>query len=137
MNNKKAGLVIGFIALAGISFYAGNKYAEAKRPMVAGAFNGGMRGVNGGGGVRGMRGGFTTGEILSKDAQSITVKMQDGGSKIVFYTDKTTVSKMISGAISDLAVGNQVVIMGNANPDGSLNADSVQIRTSPMKLITN
>jgi uncharacterized protein (DUF2345 family) len=92
----------------------------------------------GGGGGRGMGmrgGGFVSGDILSMDANSITIELRSpngaagqSGSKIVFYTDKTKVEKTVSGTNADLTVGKQVTITGTPNPDGSVNADSIQIR---------
>ncbi|MES2023154.1 MAG: hypothetical protein V4439_00535 [Patescibacteria group bacterium] len=136
-NKKIVGLVLCAVILAVVSFYAGMRYggnnvqaAINSRGQNFGQYGGMNGGMNGG--MRGMRsgGGFVNGEILSKDAQSITVKTQDGGSKIVFYTDKTTVMKTVEGAVSDLVVGVKVAIIGVANSDGSVNANSVQIRNS-------
>ncbi|MDD5152914.1 MAG: hypothetical protein PHS95_02910 [Candidatus Pacebacteria bacterium] len=127
-NKKMVWLIVAFVVVAVVSFYAGSKYAGTKKPVFT------QNGFNQSGtntvGQRGMRGGggLTSGEILSMDAQSITVKLRDGGSRIVFYTDKTSVSKMVSGTIKDLSVGTQVNITGTSNADGSVNADSVQIR---------
>ena len=68
------------------------------------------------------------GEILSKDAQGITVKLREGGSKIVFLSNTTPVSKSVSGSTQDLVVGTSVVVFGTTNPDGSMTATAVQIR---------
>jgi len=153
-NKKMIGLVIGFVIVALISFYAGSKYASAKNsaPLTQNA-NGFVRngGTNSGanGAQRGMRvgGGFVSGQIISKDANSITVELralsqnspaggavgqnstdQGQGSKIVFYTDKTSITKTTDGTLNDLTLGKQVSINGTANPDGSLSAASIQVR---------
>lgn len=151
MNKKTIGLVIGFIFLAVAAFYAGDKYASRKNTApLAQNTNGFMRngGINNSAGnmQRGSRtgGGFVSGQIVSKDANSITVELratmgqngpnggteqaQGQGSKIVFYTDKTSVMKTADGTMDDLTVGKNVSITGTANSDGSVSAQSIQIR---------
>lgn len=72
---------------------------------------------------------FLNGEIIAKDDKSITIKIQgDSGSKIVFFSDKTEVSKFASGSLSDLQVGQTVFINGTANTDGNVTAQTVQLR---------
>lgn len=138
-NNKIVGLVIGFILVAIIFFFIGDKYGSGSSTQTV--QNAGNFAMRTGGGQRGMRGGGVFGKIIAMDATSITVQlgMPGGlnangasstgtGSKIVFYTGQTAIMKTIAGAISDLAVGSNVSVQGTANPDGSVNAQSISIR---------
>jgi len=72
-------------------------------------------------------GGIVMGEIISQDENSITVKIQDGSTKIVILGDSTTYSKPQSIEKTELSMGNQVRVSGNANSDGSITAQNVQI----------
>ena len=71
---------------------------------------------------------MVSGDIISKDAMSITVKLRDGGSKIVFFSDTTEISRFASGSASDLLVGKSVMVNGKTNDDGSVTAQSIQLR---------
>jgi predicted ribosome-associated RNA-binding protein Tma20 len=82
-----------------------------------------------GGGQGGARlAGAVAGEIVAKDDTSITIKLRDGGSRIVFTASSTTVGKMSVGTLADLANGANVMVMGTPNGDGSLTAGSIQVR---------
>jgi hypothetical protein len=146
-NNKTIGLIIGFVILAIVSFYAGNMYADAKNKTAL-TQNGNGFAMRAGNGQRGMRGGGGVfGKIIAMDATSITVELSAPGgpnatgttstatgSTIVFYTGQTTVSKTVAGTSSDLAVGANVTVQGTANPDGSVNAQSISIRPTQTAL---
>ncbi len=94
-------------------------------------------GPGGAGGRGGLRGGdgFTVGEVIAQDEQSITVKLRDGGSKIIFFTATTPITKSAAGTLDDLTVGTQVTAAGAANTDGSISAQMIQIRP-PMPVVT-
>lgn len=129
-------------ALVGGAFYGGMKYGENKttqgisqerqqRFQQMGASTAGAMG-----GRSGNQAGnnFVTGEIISKDDKSITVKLQDGGSKIIFFSDTTEVDKFTMGSSSDLEVGKNVMVTGKTNQDGSITAQSVQLRPEGINL---
>jgi len=131
--------VIAVIVIGAGSFYGGMKYSQSKSLAGGGFANltadqrsvrfqqmatadvGGQRGVRAGGGS-------VAGEIVSKDAGSITVKLNDGGSKIALFSTSTQVMSSSVGSLDDLVVGENVMVSGQANQDGSITAQSVQIR---------
>ncbi len=125
------------VAVGGGAFYGGMKYAQSARQNLTGRnLNGQNMGANMGGAFRGARGngaGFAGGEIIAKDDKSITIKLSDGGSKIVFYSDATKVGKFTDGALGDLQTGKTVTINGQTNPDGSITASTIQIRPPASK----
>jgi hypothetical protein len=131
MNNKIIGAVVVVVIIAGAAFYGGMTYAKSSMPARGGGnFGNGtfMRGTGGPGGMRFTNGGFTTGQILSTDGSSVTIKMQDGSTKIVLIGANTEVMKTVAGSPGDLTAGTNVLVMGTPNSDGSLTASSVQIR---------
>jgi len=80
-----------------------------------------------GGGAGANGGGFVTGQVIAADSTSVTVKSQDGSSKIIFFSGSTTIGKTAPGSASDLATGEQIRANGAANPDGSIAAQNIQI----------
>ncbi|MFN3301719.1 MAG: hypothetical protein ACK413_01665, partial [Patescibacteria group bacterium] len=81
-----------------------------------GGFRRGSSGVN-----------FLIGEVIAKDEQSLTIKMPDGSSKIVFYSDSTQIFKMTEGTVDDIEIGKQITIQGLKNSDGSYTAKTIQL----------
>lgn len=129
-------VVVSLAVVGGLSFYGGLKYGQGKNS--SSDFRTSMAGQRQLGGVNGQfRGGtqstgFVNGEIINKDDKSITVKLRDGGSKIVFYSISTSVGKTVDGTSADLEVGKQVMVTGTASSDGSLTAQNIQIRPNPL-----
>ncbi len=132
--NKTILIIIAVaVIVGGASFYGGIQYANNARASQVAAFRNGTGtggGQRGGAGTR-AGGGFTAGDIIAKDDKSITVKLQNGGSKIIFFSTATQIEKFVSGSTTDLAIGKTVTINGQANSDGSINAQSIQIRPLP------
>lgn len=132
MNTKIIGMVAAAIAVAAGGFFGGIQYQKKTTTEARAAFRGQTRpgvgrfGQFGSG--RAPGGGAVAGEIISRDDKTLTVKLRDGGSKIVLLSDSTDVRKTTAGTRDDLTVGTSVVIAGSANADGSIAAQSVQIR---------
>lgn len=123
MKNNMVIVVVLLLVVGGGGFFAGMKYQEGKQPASssqAGRFQG-QRGGN----RNGL--GSVSGEILSVDDKTMSVKLQDGSSKIVILSQTTTYSKAVSGTRDDLKVGERVVAFGQGNSDGSVTAQNVQI----------
>ncbi len=133
MTKKISAIVaVAIVLVGGGAFYGGMKYAQSKIPQRTGQGNFGDLQRSGAANMGGLRGngsgGFTTGEIIAKDSSSVTVKLNDGGSKIVFYSDTTAVDKFAKGTAGDLQIGESITVNGQANQDGSLTAQTIQIR---------
>jgi len=134
MNTKQwVTLIVVAVVFAGIGFFGGIKYQQSKTPAVAARTGGGAGAAGFAGrrtGTAGANMGFANGQVLSVDQNSITVKLQNGGSQNVILAPSTTYRKAVDGTISDVAVGSQVTVTGTTNSDGSLTAQSVQIRAA-------
>ena len=108
------------------------KYQGSKAPsltMRAGAGPGGQGFPGGRAGGRGPNGGgFAGGQVMSVDNSTLTIKSMNGGSQIVILAPSTQFRKAVDGSASDVTVGKQVTITGTTNSDGSITAQSVQIR---------
>jgi len=127
-------ILLIFILVVGVgTFYGGMKYGQSKSPSLKNLQNlsqeqrqqllqgrtGKRAGAN-----------FLNGEVITKDEQSLTLKMPDGGSKIVFFSDSTQISKTTEGSIDDIEIGKQIMISGDQNPDGSYTAKTIQLSPS-------
>ena len=130
-NNIVLYIIIALIIGLGGGFFGGMKYQESKQPSFSRQFGIGQQGTRMGSGQMpsGTRTGMkqTVGEIISQDDKSITVKLQDGSSKIVVLSDQTTINKASEGSKSDLKVGERVGVFGTENSDGSVTAQNVQL----------
>jgi len=135
-------IIIAIVIAGGGGFYGGMQYdtnrnknqlpsnfAESRRNQ-----NGNSTGLIGG---RQLGDGLINGEILSKDASSITVKLRDGGAKIILLSANTSISKSVDGSLDDLVVGENIMVTGSANADGSLTAESISLRPTLPTLVPN
>ena len=135
--NKTLLSIIGVaVIVGGGAFYGGMKYAQSQASQRARSQQSGASGAAFGGrsGNR-MGADFANGEIIAKDDKSITIKLRDarlpdgqGGSKIIFYSDSSEIGKFVNGTANDLEIGKTIVVNGKTNSDGSITAQSIQIR---------
>lgn len=133
MKNKII-LIFAAIVIAALSFYGGTLYGKSNNQTAQSS--GRFSGIPSGGQQQGtgQRGAFPgggnaiTGEIMSKDDKSITLKLQDGGSKIIFFSDSTKITKSTAGSLNDLEIGKTAIIGGKQNSDGSFTAETIQLR---------
>ncbi len=135
MKNKSMSLILGAVVIVGITFYGGMQYGLSQAAAQAQAARQARGGFNGGRGQAG--GGFTGGSIISKDATSITIQTQGGSTKIALLSPTTQISKMVSGTLADLTIGENVAVNGSANSDGSVTAETIQIRPATMRNYTS
>lgn len=128
------------LVISGGAFYGGMAFAKASVKSATssgGQFaraQGNMVRLGAGGNAR-AGGAVTSGEVVSKTDNGFSVKLRDGGSKVVLVASSTTIGKMTEGSMADLSDGTEVVVMGTANSDGSVTASTVQIRPEGSAMI--
>jgi tripartite-type tricarboxylate transporter receptor subunit TctC len=131
-NSHYAIIAVLIFLVGGGAFYGGMQYQKSQGGTGRGGANGQFRTFTGGNtqfaGRGGAQGGVANGEVLSTDDQGITLKLMDGGSKIVFFSASTTIGKTEAGSKDDLTAGTNVLVTGTPNADGSITANMVQIR---------
>jgi len=139
MKNKIVIIAIVAVLVVGAgAFWGGMKYQES-RGLAGLSSKGGNLIFSGQPGQGAMAGNFRNvgnaangdlinGEIIAKDEKSLTLKLRDGGSKIVFYSASTQLQEMASTTPASLVIGKQITASGTANSDGSVTAKSIQLR---------
>lgn len=130
-------LIIVAVILSGLSFYGGMLYQKSHQSSLPKAIGQGNN-QTGQWSNRGKedsnqqnRGANFSrpinGEITATDDKTITIKTQDGNSKIIIYSSSTKVNKSTEGSITDLKVGEQVMVMGNEGTDGTVTAQTINV----------
>ncbi|HRZ30502.1 MAG TPA: hypothetical protein P5274_02460 [Candidatus Paceibacterota bacterium] len=134
MNNAIKIIIVSSILIV-VSGLGGFKYGQSKVPNLrqnqlgavgsSGSQMGGVarRGLTSGGSM-------AVGDIIKKDDQSLTLKLRDGGSKIIWYSSSSEINKLAIGDSTDLIIGRTVSVAGLANPDGSIVAKTIQLHTA-------
>lgn len=122
-------IIISIIVIGGGAFYGGMKYGQSKilSPEQRKQFFQEKIGEKQEKIGKGIGKGSLMGEVIDKDEQSLTLKMPDGGSRIVFFSDSTQISKMVNGLTDDIEIGKQIMVTGEQNSDGSYTAKTIQL----------
>ncbi len=126
-------IVVLLILIGAGFFYGGMKYQQGKQPSRADFQpRAEMRQQNlPAGAQQRMGAGTVRGEIISRDETSITVKLPDGSSKIVLISESAKINKAIEATVDDLETGEQVMVIGQVNSDGSITAQNIQLSPEP------
>lgn len=114
-------IILIAVLAAGLGFIAGNKLNRMNRfrsqpqsfkgQQLGGRFN--NRPV--------------AGEIIKADGKSITVKQNDGSSRIVILSDSTKLVETSETTTDKLIIGSAVSVFGQENSDGSVTAQNIQL----------
>ena len=126
---KKYALTIGVGIVCALAFFfigratVGTATTATTRGAFASSTRAGFAGRTGAGG------GFVAGQIVSADAQSVTVQLANGNSEVVFYSSSTQIIKPQPANASALTSGTRVLVGGTTNSDGSVTASTIQIQT--------
>jgi hypothetical protein len=123
-------ILLILILVVGVgAFYGGMKYGQSKSPSLKNLQNLSpeqrqqlLQGRTGRVGA-----GFLSGEVISKDEKSLTLKTPDGNTKIIFFSGSTEISKSTEGSIDDIEIGKQIMVSGDQNSDGSYTAKTIQL----------
>lgn len=131
--------IVGALVLAIVAFGAGFGVANATAAKTTtgtgangqalgnGGFGNGNFGPGASGRPRNGFGGGASGTVGSVSANQMTITTANGAQRIVLLTPQTKVSEVTATtkALSDIATGATVTIVGTANPDGSVTATQV------------
>ncbi len=139
--NQIISIAILIVVASAASFFVGTKYQQRKtvsqfsqrfglnnvspQTMGRNAANDSDNFAKNRGQISGFR--QTIGEIINIDDKSMTIKLVDDSSKIVLFSDSTTISQSIQADKSDLEVGTNVAVNGNTNTDGSVTSNNIEI----------
>ncbi len=135
--------ILAVLIIAGGSFFGGTLYgkkqaqatfatAPQRGAFEEGAFPGGTAQRNGqGGALRGAQsGGMLLGQIQEIGDGVMVVTDPNGKQTQVKVTDTTLIEKQASVSLTDLTVGDTVMVSGSKADDGSITARSVQAGVS-------
>jgi hypothetical protein len=120
--------IITTIIASSIGYYLGTHRVSTQTNIRSGSMMGQGGAMRGGFARGGTSGGIINGDVVSFTDTILTVKSRDGGSRVILFTGTTKVSKSVEGTRADVKDGSKVLIIGSQNSDGSVTAETVQLR---------
>jgi hypothetical protein len=127
MNKLIVVAVATAVIVGGAAFGGGYAVAKKSAPALAGR---GMMARDGqaGGQQKAQRAAsnMANGEVLTVEEGSLTIKLADGGSRIVLLGKDAVVSYCAEAELSTVQPGTSLLATGEANADGSLTARFIQ-----------
>ena len=123
--------VLALVAAVGIGIFGGvligQNTASTATAGGQGGFSGGPGGSTDGtaptGGGQG--GGFTSGSVVSVDGDTVVIESSDGTQVTVTTSTDTSVTTTEESAVSELAEGDTVTVIGETDDDGNVTATSI------------
>jgi hypothetical protein len=126
--NTLPSILISLVLGLGAGYYIGTHHTTMQAGLARGGTGQGGADRRGGFARGGPNGDMINGDVVSLSDNILTVKGRDGGSRVILFTGSTKVSKSVAGEKADVKEGASVLILGKQNSDGSVTADTVQIR---------
>ncbi len=131
---KTIGIIVGVIVLVAAAgaggFYGGTAYAAQQATNVRSAFlngrGGGGTGGGGFGGGGGAGGGGVFGTVKSVNGNTIQVSTAQNVTTVTI-SSTTNIVKTVSGAATDIQVGEQISARGQRDSSGNVTATSIQV----------
>jgi hypothetical protein len=127
-------IVIVAVVIGFLGFYGGVLFQKSKQGINPQGVNQGFPNgtqQQGGAGKQGNSTGSqpVSGEITKLDSSTntITIKTQNGGNKLVIYSSSTKINTTSEGSVSDLKVGGQITAVGPTGSDGLVTAQSISL----------
>lgn len=123
--------IVSLIVVGGLGYYLGTKQTNSPSARETnGQFTGNRGNFNRGqNGQFTGRGGMVVGEIINFNDQTLTIKNEtDGGSRLIFLSTSTTITKTEPATTNDLQAGKKVMVSGSQTTDGSVKAQMIQLR---------
>lgn len=118
-------ITIILIVVVGVAgFFGGMQYQKSQRGNGAFSDQGFVRRM---GNTQNANSAAMRGQVIGSDDKSITVKLQDGSSKILLLAGSTTITEATSATKQALQNGTAISAFGTSNSDGSVTAQNIQI----------